>query len=66
VTKYNFTGGIQAGEIVQNNKAYKDDEMYDGGDDEAEGEGEALNKAEGMENTLDSTLDSKEIFLDLD
>jgi hypothetical protein len=34
VTKYNFSGGIQQGNIVQNSKAYKDDEMYDGGEGE--------------------------------
>jgi hypothetical protein len=32
-TQYNFQGKIQSGAIVQNNKAFKDDDFYEGGNE---------------------------------
>ena len=60
-TVYNFHGQVGEGEIVQNNKGFKDDEMYDGGENEGAENGQEENDAEQEDGRI-AVLESLEDF----
>lgn len=62
VDKYNFNGQMQQAEIIENNKGFRDAEIYEGG----EGDNADVNLQENNTATVDQKLDADKEYLDYD